>query len=107
MSINIILQARTSSTRLPNKVLKKILAKPMLTHQLLRLKQVKNVDNIIVATSDNTSDDTIENLCDINSEIENTCSLLQNHINQRNKPSAPPISHNITYPNNYTYNYSI
>ena len=66
MSINIILQARTSSTRLPNKVLKNILGKPMLEHQLLRLKQLKSVDNIIVATSDETSDDAIEILCDQN-----------------------------------------
>ena len=63
MSINIILQARTSSTRLPNKVMKNILGKPMLEHQLLRLKQLKSVDNIIVATSDRGSDDAIEELC--------------------------------------------
>ena len=63
MSINIILQARTSSTRLPNKVLMPILGKPMLAQQLLRLKQLTSVDNIIVATSNNTSDNEIETLC--------------------------------------------
>jgi spore coat polysaccharide biosynthesis protein SpsF len=64
MSIHIILQARTSSTRLPNKVLKQILDKPMLEHQLLRLIQLKRVDNLIVATSDDKSDDAIAVLCD-------------------------------------------
>jgi len=63
MSINIILQARMSSTRLPGKVLKPILGKPMLAHQLLRLQQLTRVNNIIVATSDEVSDDEIEQLC--------------------------------------------
>ena len=64
MSINIILQARTSSTRLPNKVLKNILGKAMLEHQLLRLSQLKRVEKVIVATSNDASDDAIEALCD-------------------------------------------
>lgn len=66
MSINIILQARMNSTRLPNKVLKTILGKPMLEHQLLRLKQLECIDSIIVATSDETSDDDIATLCEKN-----------------------------------------
>jgi len=63
MTINIILQARTSSTRLPEKVLKDILGKPMLVHQLERLKSLTLVDKIIVATSNDASDDVIEQLC--------------------------------------------
>lgn len=63
MKINIILQARTSSTRLPNKVLMPILGKPMLVHQIERLKQLTCINQLIIATSKEPSDDSIEQLC--------------------------------------------
>jgi spore coat polysaccharide biosynthesis protein SpsF len=59
----IILQARTSSTRLPNKVLLPILGKPMLSHQLARLAKVKTPHKLIVATSTLASDNPIAALC--------------------------------------------
>lgn len=59
----IILQARTSSTRLPGKVLLPILDKPMLSHQIARLAKVKTPHQLIVATSHLTSDNAIETLC--------------------------------------------
>ena len=58
-----VLQARVSSSRLPGKVLKKILGKPMLQLQLERLGRVKRLDKIVVATSREISDDPIEKLC--------------------------------------------
>lgn len=58
-----ILQARLSSSRLPGKVLKPILGRPMLWHHLERIKRVKKIDKIIVATSDQADDDPIEMLC--------------------------------------------
>jgi len=58
-----ILQARYSSSRLPNKVLKPILGKPMLLHQIERIKHSQTIDKIVVATSSNVSDDPIENMC--------------------------------------------
>lgn len=63
MTVNAILQARMSSTRLPGKVLKPILGKPMLVHQIDRIKRSTLIDEIIVATSDHSSDDEIESLC--------------------------------------------
>jgi spore coat polysaccharide biosynthesis protein SpsF len=63
MTVNAILQARMSSTRLPGKVLKPILGKPMLVQQIERIKRSILIDNIIVATSDDSSDDEIEYLC--------------------------------------------
>lgn len=59
----IILQARMSSSRLPNKVLMPILGKAMLAHQIARLATVKSPHQLIVATSDQQSDDAIANLC--------------------------------------------
>jgi spore coat polysaccharide biosynthesis protein SpsF len=59
----IIVQARTSSSRLPNKVLLPILGKPMLSHQLARLARVKTPHKLIVATSTLASDNPIAALC--------------------------------------------
>lgn len=58
-----ILQARFSSTRLPGKVLKPILGRPMLALQIERILQAKKIDRLIVATSTHQSDDEIEKLC--------------------------------------------
>lgn len=64
-----ILQARVSSTRLPGKVLKPILGKPMLLHQFERIKKSKLINKIVIATSDDMTDNPIEELC-INNCIE-------------------------------------
>lgn len=61
-----ILQARISSTRLPGKVLKPILGKPMLFRQIERIHRSKNIDKILVATSIEKSDDIIEDFCHSN-----------------------------------------
>ena len=65
MTVNVltIVQARTTSTRLPGKVLKKILGKPMLELQLERMCRAECSDELIVATSDRASDDEIAHLC--------------------------------------------
>ena len=55
-----ILQARFSSSRLPGKVLQPILGKPMLLHQIERVRHSKMVDKLVVATSLDPSDDNIE-----------------------------------------------
>lgn len=59
-----IIQARFSSTRLPGKVLKPILDKPMLGLQIERVKRCKKIDLLIVATSMERQDDSIKQLCD-------------------------------------------
>src|SRR5258706_2989594 len=58
-----ILQARASSSCLPGKVLKPILGRPMLLHQIDRLRRARALDDIMVATSDEPADDAIEALC--------------------------------------------
>lgn len=58
-----ILQARVSSTRLPGKVLKPIVGRPMLARQIERLGRMRRVEKLIVATSQDSSDDPIEKLC--------------------------------------------
>ena len=48
----IIIQARIGSTRLPGKIMKKILNKPMIEYLIERASKSKMIDDIIVATSD-------------------------------------------------------
>ena len=57
-----VIQARTGSTRLPNKTLKKICGKPMILHVLERLSNSKLIDKIVVATSTNPNDDELYSL---------------------------------------------
>jgi spore coat polysaccharide biosynthesis protein SpsF len=59
-----IIQARTGSTRLPGKVLKPILGRPMLELMFERVKRAKSLDAIIVATTDKQADDPIAELAD-------------------------------------------
>lgn len=61
--IGIIMQAHMSSTRLPGKVLKFLKDKAVIGHDIERLKKVKNIDSIIVATSDKSVDDILVNEC--------------------------------------------
>jgi len=53
MKVIALIQARMSSIRLPNKVMKPIGGVPMIELLLKRLAKAKEVDQIIVATSDN------------------------------------------------------
>lgn len=57
-----IIQARIGSTRLPGKVLKKVLGKTMLEHEIERIKCAKTIDRIILATTINPEDKKIVRL---------------------------------------------
>ena len=57
------IQARMGSSRLPGKVLKDILGKPMLLRQVERLKYSRLIDEIIIATTKSTKDDEIVEFC--------------------------------------------
>lgn len=63
MKTVIIVQARMSSTRLPGKVLKKVLGKPLLEYQIERLRRVKLADEIVIATTMRDADQPIINFC--------------------------------------------
>lgn len=54
-----VIQARMGSTRLPGKVLKPIVGKPLLWHIVHRLKKSKLIDEVAIATSVNPLDDAI------------------------------------------------
>ena len=63
MKVVAILQARCSSSRLPNKVLKPILGVPMILRQIERLQRCHNLQQLVVATSSEANDDALEMLC--------------------------------------------
>jgi len=58
-TICVIVQARIGSTRLPGKVMKDILGKPMLIRVLERIKEMKTKDTLVVATTTSREDDII------------------------------------------------
>ena len=61
--ISVIIQARMNSSRLPGKVLKKILNKPLIEFLIERVSMSKLIDEIIIATSNNSEDDCIAEYC--------------------------------------------
>ncbi|WP_107947363.1 cytidylyltransferase domain-containing protein [Lysinibacillus parviboronicapiens] len=63
MKTIIIIQARMGSSRLPGKILKPLGAVDVLTYDVKRCRAIHGVSEVIVATSDLSQDDAIENWC--------------------------------------------
>ena len=57
-----ILQARMGSTRLPGKVMKIVLGKPLLWQEIARLRRTPLLRKVIVATTENQADDIVVSL---------------------------------------------
>ena len=57
--IILIVQARMFSKRLPKKVMKEVLGKPLLAYQVERLRRVKNVTEVVLAISNHPDDDSL------------------------------------------------
>lgn len=63
MKTVIIDQARMTSTRLPEKVMKEVLGKPLLEYQIERLRGANEADEVVIATTTNNTDQPIVELC--------------------------------------------
>ncbi len=59
-----VVQARLSSSRLPGKVLADVLGEPMIGRQLDRVGRCRRIDELVVATSTDPSDDPLADWCD-------------------------------------------
>ena len=59
MKIVATIEARMTSSRLPGKVLLPVLGKPMLQHLLERLRAVPSLNDIVLATTTNATDDVL------------------------------------------------
>lgn len=57
--VTAIIQARATSRRLPGKVMKKVLGKPLLSYLVERLRSADRIKQIILATTVNPEDDSI------------------------------------------------
>lgn len=64
MKVVCVVQARVGSTRLPGKVLKKICDKTVLEHDIDRLRRIKNIDEIVIATTTLDKDNAIVSECE-------------------------------------------
>lgn len=64
MNIVALVQARMGSTRLPNKVLLDLVGEPMLVHVVRRIRRVGMVNEVVVATTMEPSDDAIAACCE-------------------------------------------
>lgn len=62
--IGAVVQARTSSSRLPSKVVARLAGKPLLGYLLERLARAPSLDAIVVATSTDPADAAVARLCD-------------------------------------------
>lgn len=58
-----IVQARCGSTRLPNKIFKKIKGRYLIDYCIKRVQRSKLIDKVLIATSINTENDVIEDYC--------------------------------------------
>jgi spore coat polysaccharide biosynthesis protein SpsF len=61
--VTAIIQARVGSTRLPGKVLRPLLNRPMLNWVVERVKKSRLIDEVVIATTTQSGDDAIADLC--------------------------------------------
>ncbi len=66
MKVVAIIQARMTSSRLPGKVLMPLANKPVLAHIVERLSYCKMIEKIVVATTNEVSDDLVAEYCENN-----------------------------------------
>ncbi|NUS74553.1 MAG: glycosyltransferase family protein [Corynebacteriales bacterium] len=64
MTVTAIIQARMSSSRLPEKVLRPLAGRPVLDWVVRAAQQSGDIDNVVVATSEDSSDDALAKHCD-------------------------------------------
>src|SRR5262245_51776879 len=65
MKVVAIIQARVGSTRLPGKVLMDLLGEPMLGRVMARTLRAEKVDDVVVATTTESMDDGLAELCEV------------------------------------------
>ena len=81
MKTDILIQARTSSSRFPEKVIQKPRGMTILELLIKRVKQAKFIDDIIIVTSSDSSDDIIEKIT-INNGVKIYRGSLENVLDR-------------------------
>ena len=62
MKTAFLITARLKSTRLPKKILLKVVGKPLIVLMLDRIKHATCIDKIVICTSTNPQDDPLEGI---------------------------------------------
>lgn len=98
LRIVVIVQARMASTRLRGKVLKEVLEKPLLSFLLERLKHVKGIDQIVIATTTNPEDQEIVEFCHLEQApfYRGSSEDVLDRFYRAAKPFAPDIVIRVT-----------
>ncbi len=92
--ISVLIQARTQSTRLPNKVLAEIENKPLIWHIIERLKKSKKINQIILTIPSGTKDEKLKKIakdCNILSFGGDESDVLARFYSAALKFNADPI----------------
>lgn len=76
MNLYAFITARCSSSRFPNKTISMLGGRPMLEQIIMKAKKLKGLDGIVVSTSYLTSDNPIQDICEVNN-VE--CYRGENH----------------------------
>lgn len=64
MKVVAIIQARTGSTRMPGKVFLDLAGEPVLARMVSRAERASTVDQVVIATTDASSDDQVADFCE-------------------------------------------
>lgn len=83
MNIVTVIQARTGSSRLPNKITLPLSGKPLLIRMVERVMQSKYKGEVVIATTTEGSDDAVEQMCkeeDFNIFRGHPTDLLDRHF---------------------------
>lgn len=90
----IVIQARRSSTRLPDKIFLPLAGKPLIYRMYERVKSVKSKTEIVIATTTDKNDDNIETFCNdygINCFRGHPTDLLDRHYKSAKKFNAEVV----------------
>lgn len=63
MKVLALIQARMGSTRLPGKVLADLVGQPMIARVVYRVRQARSIDELVVVTSHQSTDDLLVSFC--------------------------------------------
>ena len=64
MSVIGVVQARMGSSRLPGKAMAELAGKPLIWHMIDRMRRVKGLDEIVLATSTDPRNGPLVDLCE-------------------------------------------
>lgn len=92
--ISVLIQTRTGSSRLPNKVLKTIEGKPAIWHVINRVKQIESVEQIALITTKKPEDKILLKIAEENGIIGfagNELDVLDRHFQCAEEIKSDPI----------------